>query len=69
MDRVFHYVIFALPQTTGDPVTQTEAPTPGDECGGCQNGGTCTVRVRRGRVIRRCSCPPGFRGSYCQIAN
>ena len=63
-----NFLIITLPQTTGSHAAQTEAPTPADECGGCQNGGTCTVRVRRGRVIRRCSCPPGFGGSYCQVA-
>ena len=37
-----------------------------NECG-CENGGTCTIITRRGRIFRRCTCPPEWRGAQCQI--
>jgi hypothetical protein len=43
----------------------TTPPPAVDECG-CENGGTCVIRVIRGRRILRCACPDGFSGSRCE---
>ena len=50
-------------QATTEPTT--EAPTDSNECG-CVNGGTCIIRIIRGRRILRCACPTDFTGSQCE---
>jgi hypothetical protein len=52
-------VSFIAPVITPPPVT--------NECG-CMNGGTCVIRIIRGRRILRCACPEGYSGSRCADA-
>ena len=49
-------------------INSTQATPPPNECG-CLNGGTCIVRIRRGRRIRRCLCPEDYSGAQCEIEN
>ena len=51
------YFLFSTQVTTPPPVE--------NECG-CMNGGTCVIRIIRGRRILQCACPEGYSGSRCE---
>ena len=58
--------IIVTTNTIGVFIAQATTPPPAvDECS-CMNGGTCVVRVIRGRRILRCACPDGYSGRHCE---
>ena len=56
---VYYYISMLI-------TTQVTTPPPVTNDCGCENGGTCIVRIIRRRRILRCACPEGHSGRRCE---